>query len=553
MAIGVNFFVGAASAGLWGSYGLSKIEGAYAGSAIRVRESGGGTEADIGFSGSALDTAALATHCGANDGFITKWYDQSGRGHDLAQATAAAQPQLVKAGTYLGEALFDGVDDELTTAASSTGSVVGLTVHLAGRVRRPAVGAANAFSTLWAMVGGLSLSPVRILSAPDTYRANMARSAGNISFDEAHTPTRTVLSAVLDSAAGTLATQLLQYRNGTALSSTATTGTTQGAPAATTWVLGSSGGANYSRMAVQSFVIHEIVKTAGQVATEAAALLPAGHDTDGIDGFTSGLWACYGLDRLKSTATLAIRVRRSNDNAEQDVGFSGGLLDTAALLAFVGANDGFVTTWYDQSGNGNNAVQATAGNQPRIVASGVVDTYYGKTAVKFDGSNDHFATSASTAARASFTTFVIAKTLSSAAQQGLYSLSAQAFTNTGLVVYLSSTDNFSAANGSTGSVNFSFRQTGTWAAGQVLATRHNRADSSNNTKTEIFSGGQLQATTNVAENGTVSGNFAANTWQIGRTDTGAGYQYLNGYMRSLAIYEADMSDTDIENLSRRLG
>jgi hypothetical protein len=62
-------------------------------------------------------------------------------------------------------------------------------------------------------------------------------------------------------------------------------------------------------------------------------------------------------------------VRRSSDSAEQDIGFSGNNLDTASLLSFCGAGDGFVTTWYDQVGS-NNAVQATAGSQPQIVASG---------------------------------------------------------------------------------------------------------------------------------------------------------------------------------------
>jgi hypothetical protein len=67
----------------------------------------------------------------------------------------------------------------------------------------------------------------------------------------------------------------------------------------------------------------------------------------------------------------AIRVRRSSDNAEQDIGFSGsGDLDTSALTSFCGASNGFVTTWYDQSGNLKNATQTTAGNQPQIVSSG---------------------------------------------------------------------------------------------------------------------------------------------------------------------------------------
>jgi hypothetical protein len=84
-----------------------------------------------------------------------------------------------------------------------------------------------------------------------------------------------------------------------------------------------------------------------------------------------------------------IRVRRSSDNAERDIfGTFRGDLDLAALTSFVGANSGFVTTWYDQSGTGRHATQATAASQPRIVNAGAVDTLGGKPSLIFDGTND---------------------------------------------------------------------------------------------------------------------------------------------------------------------
>jgi hypothetical protein len=45
-----------------------------------------------------------------------------------------------------------------------------------------------------------------------------------------------------------------------------------------------------------------------------------------------------------------------------------------------------VHTWYDQSGNGNNATQGTNANQPQIVASGSVITENGKPTVSFTDS-----------------------------------------------------------------------------------------------------------------------------------------------------------------------
>lgn len=84
--------------------------------------------------------------------------------------------------------------------------------------------------------------------------------------------------------------------------------------------------------------------------------------------------AAYSLRKLRSGyAGKAINVRRSSDNATQDIGFTVyGDLDLTALLAFVGNNDGFVATWYDQTGNATN-LTAVSGQQPRIVASGVVE------------------------------------------------------------------------------------------------------------------------------------------------------------------------------------
>ena len=92
----------------------------------------------------------------------------------------------------------------------------------------------------------------------------------------------------------------------------------------------------------------------------------------------------YSMRKISSTATNCIRVRRSNDNAEQDIGFVGDDLDTTSLLSFVGANDGFVTTWYDQSGNGRDAFNGFAAPQPRIVNSGVLETKNTKPAIYFN-------------------------------------------------------------------------------------------------------------------------------------------------------------------------
>jgi hypothetical protein len=111
-----------------------------------------------------------------------------------------------------------------------------------------------------------------------------------------------------------------------------------------------------------------------------------------LDTYT-GAAAAYSVRKLRTAYTgNAIRVRRSSDNTEQDIGFSGGNLDTSALTTFVGANNGFVTTFYDQSGNARNATQATAANQPQIVVSGTVLTQGSKPIMKFTSSTQRLDT-----------------------------------------------------------------------------------------------------------------------------------------------------------------
>ncbi len=62
----------------------------------------------------------------------------------------------------------------------------------------------------------------------------------------------------------------------------------------------------------------------------------------------------------------ATEIRRSSDSTTQNIGFSGEDYDTGAFSTFVGGGTGSVRTWYDQSGNGVNASQTTAGSQLNV-------------------------------------------------------------------------------------------------------------------------------------------------------------------------------------------
>jgi len=84
----LDTYTGAAAA-----YSLRKLSSSYSGSAVEVYN--GSSYADIGFNVfSELDTVALAAHCGSNDGFVSKWYDQSGNTNTAAQTDTARMPKI---------------------------------------------------------------------------------------------------------------------------------------------------------------------------------------------------------------------------------------------------------------------------------------------------------------------------------------------------------------------------------------------------------------------------------------------------------------------------
>lgn len=113
-----------------------------------------------------------------------------------------------------------------------------------------------------------------------------------------------------------------------------------------------------------------------------------------LDTYSGAVVAYSSARRLRNGHTgPLIRVRRSSDNAEQDIGFtSENILDTSALLAFVGAGTGFVTTIYNQStsGSSNDAAIGTTSLQPAIVVSGVLQTFgtNSRPAPLWDGTDD---------------------------------------------------------------------------------------------------------------------------------------------------------------------
>lgn len=96
----------------------------------------------------------------------------------------------------------------------------------------------------------------------------------------------------------------------------------------------------------------------------------AGGAFTGILDGISNVAAAYSLRQLRSAYSgSAVRVRRSSDSTEQDIGFVAGEFDSAAFSSFVGGGTGYVRTWYDQSGNARDVGNSDGSKQPSISLS----------------------------------------------------------------------------------------------------------------------------------------------------------------------------------------
>jgi len=109
--------------------------------------------------------------------------------------------------------------------------------------------------------------------------------------------------------------------------------------------------------------------------------------------------AAYSIRSLNPDYTGAlVLIRRSSDNAEKafypdsnnELSLTSEDGASTTLSTWIGSDNGFVKTWYDQSGSARNSTQTTTSAQPKIITAGVLNTNNGKAALNTDGSNSFF-------------------------------------------------------------------------------------------------------------------------------------------------------------------
>ena len=252
------------------------------------------------------------------DGTVSKWYDQSGNDNHAVQTTPANQPTIVEGGSLVtGGIDFDGVDDEFSVDIGSAPS---------------------------------------IFTISSVIQLNTFTSNGRIF--QFGTGSSSVLSHSIDNGS-TFQVDLFIRTNGTS--------------GRYAWQVPSGEVGVLTLVADFTTFTNTKLYWNGAELTRTISTVPTGTWTVPTGNFLNIASPSVFTDT--SFGELIFYPSDQSDNRtaiEANIGETYGI---TGIPAYDNTVDGFVETWYDQSGNGNDATQSVAGNQPKIVDGG---TYLGE-------------------------------------------------------------------------------------------------------------------------------------------------------------------------------
>ena len=343
-----------------------------------IRRASDSTTQTIGFDGSGnISEADINTFCSGTTCTVYQWIDQSGNGNTATAAAPANEPTIYTNGAIVkrnGKAAILGANDVLQfTSVTNSGDFLILALY-------------EVFLSD-AILGGATSSNTFIGIAVASYNPLLSRFSGlNFSSSIQLSANKKILHTINRS--GTALNNIKGKVDGVDVS----TGTNNN-DASLEYIFSGDGGGDRLSGAAQEIILYNQNKSIGD--TTSIEQNVGGYFTQNtplLDTY-SGAAAAYSLRKLR-TAYTGAAIEVFNGTSYQDIGFNVfGELDTVSLAAFCGANNGFVSKWYDQSGNANDATQTTPANQPKIYDSvtGVIKEGSAgneKPAVEFDGTND---------------------------------------------------------------------------------------------------------------------------------------------------------------------
>lgn len=252
-----------------------------------------------------------------------------------------------------------------------------------------------------------------------------------------------------------------------------------------------------------------------------------------IDAVGVAASVAYGLRHLRAAyAGAAVRVRRASDNAEQDIGFDGEALDWADAVSFKGASTIFVTTWYDQSGNGKHAVQATSANQPEL------DTTNER--ITFDGTNDALKTGSNVDVGGAALSILMVRQFASTsgvqvlAELGLLDQEGAAFP------LVSGTFRFHIGDDAT---TYNRKEDSFVDTSLTLDNGQAQKANTGSAQTLLQRDNAVPGTISSPQTGNTTQNFAAAPFHIGHRDNGGATFWFNGHMKELVMFPTDLDGT----------
>jgi hypothetical protein len=410
------------------------------------------------------------------DGFVKTWYDQSvtnqagdtATGNHAVQATAGDQPRIVNAGALVVDngiagLDFDGTDDFLVTS-----SVSGLE------------GPFSMFSTSVRDTTGHTVSFSKS-SANNRYFAIQEAASTSIAVPRNSTSGVSVSASVSGADRLTFAV------------TTGETSTSVGALGGTLANTTDDYGSNFTSISGIDQIAIGLLRTVSE----------SGH----FDGRIREIIA-YTSDQTDNRTAI-----------EANIGEAYGIDLPSGVDPLNNEVDGFVETWYDQSGNGNDAVQATAGSQPKIVSAGALVT----GGLDFDGTAHQLALSNTLGITSAASHFAVTN-LNDAGGADIL-----------LDNRDSGTDGYSIRTNDTSNINFDWLT----SDAEVARISGQSVYYFNKTSSQVQSGANGGTLVTASESGSVS---VAVTPRIGARSFISATNFLEGTINELIIYNIDQTD-----------
>jgi hypothetical protein len=272
-------------------------------------------------------------------GFVKTWYDQSvtnqagdtATGNHAVQATAGSQPKIVNAGALVADNGIDLDGSQFLQADSVSGmgatvSMITASVHDSGGGGCVSLASSASGTTNFGIIEGNSVTNVNSRNTTSVTASASVSGATRLSFGLTTGQTSTKSGAL----GGTLVENTSDY------------------------------GDDFTSGELNKILIGKLRVSSGTLFNGRIreALIYDTDQTDNRTAIEANIGEAYSIDLPSGV----------------DPGFD--------------QVDGFVETWYDQSGNSNDAVQETAGSQPKIVNAGsLVTDSNGHPDIDFDGAD----------------------------------------------------------------------------------------------------------------------------------------------------------------------